>query len=565
MNPAFPEGELGEIRDQLIAGVEQSRDNPGQLAQVHAANLYFGDDDGRGRPDSKRSIQAIDRATLVAFHSAWYHPNNSVLTISGDFEPKALRAALTKWFGGWKRGEAPKLLARGLPARGPMKIRLVDKPDATQAQIVVVGPGIKHADADLCATRLMNYTLGAGAFSSRLMKVVRSENAKTYGARSKFDTHREPGAFTATTFTREAEAASTIKLVLGEIERMQASGPSAAELVAAKSNMIGGYGLRFETGSDLARSLVIGELDGLPPDHVLKYPACLDAVTLPAVVQAARDHLAPQALVVLGNAKVLAPMLTAAKLAPTETIGYMEPISLAERKAIAEAKAKEQKAAASATPAEVTEGKLLLELALKAKGAESIAKIADLHLNAVGSLTAEGQNMRIGFEGFYAPSRGQREDISMQGQVMSQVLDGAKAFAKVAMTAKDLPADQAAGMKRELWRNGNLVVLNAVAPMAKLRALPQVTVGKQKLDALQVVSPDGDTMRLLFDPQSHQLLRVIWTEDGKEEHQELSDYKAEGGISIARHIVMEGEGHRVELTIDKVQINKGLPKETFAR
>jgi zinc protease len=210
-------------------------------------------------------------------------------------------------------------------------VRLIDKPDATQSQIAILGPGIKHADADLCATRLMDYSLGGGSFSSRLMRVVRSENAKTYGARSTFEAHREPGAFEATTFTRAPETASTIGLVLGEIEHMRKDGPAADELQAAKANMIGGYGLHFETGADVARQLVVADLDRLPADFAVTYPRCLESVTLVDAAKAAQEHLHPQALVVVGNAESVAPLLTAAKLAPSETVLYTDPVSATER------------------------------------------------------------------------------------------------------------------------------------------------------------------------------------------------------------------------------------------
>ena len=561
----FPEAEMGEIRDQLLAVDEGMRDQPNMLADAHAANLYFGDGDSRGRPASKRSIQAIDRATLIAFHAAWYRPNNAVLAISGDFDPKTLRAGVTKWFGAWKSAPVAPLPERALPPAGPLKVRLVDKPDATQAHLTILGPGIRHAAADLCATRLMNYTLGEGTFSSRLMKVVRSDSGKTYGASSIYETHREPGFFSAKTFTREPEVPSTLKLVLGEIERMRERGPTAEELRAAKANLIGGYGLKFETGADVARQLLVAEIDHLPATFALDYPRCLDAVTLADAAQAAAAHLSPQALAVVGNAKALAPLLAAAKLAAAETVGYTEPVSAAERKAAAEAREQAKREALRATPAEVEEGKKLLALALKAKGADGIARIADLHVNGTGAISAGGQNLPIGFEGFYAPGRAQREDVTLMGQTMSQVFVDGKAFAKANLVAKELPAAAAAAGRRELWRNPNLVVLNAARPDASVRALPKVVEGKRTYDALMVVSAEGDACRLLFDPQTHQLARVVIAEDGKEARHELSAYKVEGGIAIARHLVSDQEDQHIERTLDKVQINKGLPKDAFAR
>ena len=72
---------------------------------------------------------------------------------------------------------------------------------------VIVGPGVAHRAPDYYAVRLMNFTLGGGGFSSRLMKVVRSEGAKTYGVNSRFHPALDAGDFRVTTFTRNAETA----------------------------------------------------------------------------------------------------------------------------------------------------------------------------------------------------------------------------------------------------------------------------------------------------------------------------------------------------------------------
>ena len=566
LRPAFSPKEMDEIRSQLIASVEHTRDAPAALAQEHATNLYFGDDDPRGRPLSTRTVKNIDHDSLVAFYKTWFVPNHAILAVSGDFDPKKIRTQLTKWFGGWKSGETPKLQARPLPSAGPMKVRLVDKPDSTQAQIVLVGPGIAHADPSLCAVRLMNYTLGEGAFSSRLMKVVRSENAKTYGASSHFATHREAGTFEASTFTREPETASTIKLVLGEIDKMRRGGPSAAELVAAKANLVGGYGLHFETASDVAHQLVVAAEDELPVDFAQTYPACLDSVTLAQAAQAAGAHLAPQALVVVGNAAKLGPLLTAAKLAPTETVSYTDPVSRAERTQAAAEKLAGTTAVSDATPTEREEGQKILKLALAAKGADSIARITDLQVTGTGTMTMQGQKVKVSFAGWYAPAKqSQREDLSVGGMSMSQVLSGGKAFSKNGDRVDDLPADQVTALRRELWRNGNLVVLNAAAQGVEVRALPPTVYGKNRYDALNVVTLEGESVELELDQKTHQLAKVAWMDDGQKVWLALSDYRSEDGIQCAHHLVLVTNEHRIDISLDKIQINKGLPSGALSK
>jgi zinc protease len=559
LHPTFPDAEMGEIRDQLNASVEQVRDNPAALAGEHASNLFFGDQDPRGIPLSKKSLAAIDRGTIEQFYKTYYAPNNAVMAVSGDFDPKTLKAQLTKWFGEWKKSDVPKQPERTLPAAGPMKVRLVDKPDATQSQIVVVGPGVKHADPDLFATRLMNYSLGGGSFSSRLMKVVRSEGGKTYGARSAFEARRDPGTFSATTFTRNDQTGNTIKLVLGEVDRMKSTGPTDAELAAAKGNLIGGYGLHFETASDVARQLLVADLDGLPADYAVTYPKKLQAVTVADALKAAQEHLKPQVLVVVGNAKEVKPLLVAAKLAPTEVLGYMDPVNGNERAAAAQTK----KEAASASPVEEENGKKLLAAALKAQGGDAVGKIKTLEIEGRGSMTMQGTQVPIFFHGFYLPGHAIRQDINLGPASVSQVYVDGKAFIKQGSQSQDLPPPMAASMKKDLWRDGAFVLWNASQAGAKVKAAPQITDGKLKFDVLSVVSPEGDVSKLLLDPQTHLLSRVVYTDEGKEARDEYFDYKAEGGIQFSRKQTHSGGDQKFELEVEKVKVNKDLPKDAF--
>src|SRR5207253_1546111 len=128
----------------------------------HAENLYFGEDDPRGRPMSKRTLTAIDRKALIDFHKSWYAPNHALLAVAGDVDVKTLKASLQKAFAGWKKRAVPKQAELKLPAESAMKVRLVDKPDATQSAIVIMGPGIAHRSPDYYAARIMAWALGAG-------------------------------------------------------------------------------------------------------------------------------------------------------------------------------------------------------------------------------------------------------------------------------------------------------------------------------------------------------------------------------------------------------------------
>ncbi len=561
--PTFPEKEMGEIRDQLNASVESVRDNPGSLGRQHAANLFFGDDDPRGRPVSKRSVASIDRAALVKFHDTWYAPNNALLAVSGDVDAKQLRKLLARAFGGWKKHAVPKRVERGLPAARPLQVRLVDKPDATQSTILLVGPGIAHAAPDFYATALMNYTLGGGMFSSRLMKVVRSEGGKTYGIGSRFSLGRDPGEFTVSTFTRNGETTPTIKLILDEIGKMRAGGPTDVELAAAKGHLIGGYGLRLETPSDIAGALLAAELDGLDAHYVEQYPQRMSAVTLQEAAKAGAAHLAPVGLVVVGKAEEVKPLLAQAGYAVTDVVAYTDPVSPAERRALAEEKEKAK--AQPVTAADADLGHKLLDAAIAAKGGRgALAALKALVYHGKGTMVMQGQSVPIALDQWVVPGRGNREELTVGPLKIVKVVADGKGYMKQGDKVMDMPPPVADKAMKGMWRQADLILMHAASPEVKVRGLPQATDGGIAYDVLEVVAPDGEATRLWLDAKTHLIARLTYTADEMPAREEFADYATQGGIQVARTARVEvGDAVKIDVKFESVEVNPKLAPTLF--
>jgi len=564
MNATFPDSEMAEAKDELMTTINGVKDNPQALAAWHAANVYYGDDDPRGRPMSKKSVEAITRQDLQAFHDKWFAPNNAILAVSGDADDKALKPMLAKTFGTWKKHEVPPVTdpaPRPLPANGKaMPVRLVDKPDATQSSVLVIGPGIRHADPQYYAVRLMNYTLGGGGFASRLMKVVRSEGGKTYGVDSRFDAGRDAGPFEASTFTRNAETTATLKLVLDEIAKMRKDGPNETELKAAKNNIIGGYGLRLETGSDLAERLIGAEIDGLDSKYVVEYPARLDAVTVKEAATAAAQHLDPRALVVVGKAAEVGPLLKKAGFGKIEVINYLDPVSATERRALQA----QRSSTAEVLPAEAMEGRRLLELALNARGGQAaLSKVQTLQITGKGMLSMQGQQMPASTEIRSIRGKAVREDIDVGGIPVRVVVANGKAYMMQGNNRSDVPPDKKMEFEKLLFHDHNFILLNALQPGVKLRGLKPTADGGVSYDTLEVISPDGDVYTLLLDPKTHQLAKMQYIEEQSQTRDELGDYRVVDGVSFPFKYKHESGGRTVDLQYDKITVNPKLTPDVF--
>jgi len=336
LRPTFPEKEMAEVRDQMLASLAQRADDPHLLAAEHFDNLLFGE----GHPDgwvlTPEHVNAITRDKLLAFWKAFYRPNNAILAIAGDIDPAVMKTRVERAFGGWASAAVPQRPAFEIPAVHGKRVILVDKPELSQATLMFGHAGIRHADPDWYAVTLVNYVLGGSDFSSRLMQEVRSKRGLTYGIGSSFGASLYQGAFRVSASTRNETAWDALSVATAELSKMKASGPTEDELAKAKGYYAGSTPFTLESAAGLAHALVGADLHGLGVDYVRTLALRLAAVDRAAADAAAKKWLDPEdlSIVIVGRADVVGPELKKAKLS-FERVDARAPISAAARRAAA--------------------------------------------------------------------------------------------------------------------------------------------------------------------------------------------------------------------------------------
>ena len=563
LHPTFPKKEMNEVKDQLLGGVKQALDQPAQLAELHLSNQLFGDDHPRGRPLTEESVKSVSDADMKAFHKKWFVPNNAWLSVAGQFDAKAVKKALEKRFGGWKQGKVAARKAPELPAIATTKVLVVDKPGLNQTQIRLAHPGVAFEDDDRLAVKLMNYTLGGGGFSSRLMKVIRSEKGKTYGINTRFD---EPmlgkGGFTVSTFTRTEEVGRTIGDVLGVIEKYRAEGPSDDELVHAKGNITGAYPQRLERPSELADAVVGALMRGKTINYVKKYALKLDAITREEAKAAADRRLDPKRLVIVlvGDGKALAPVLASAGLS-FDRVAYSEPVSAKTRMlAAAERKEKAGVKVDSAT-ADATQ-KLVAAMLTAAGGEPALRKVKDVVVKMEGKLQIQGQELPISMTISQLLPGKTRMEIGAMGQMQTIVITDEGAFAMAMGQMQELPPEMA--KKQRKGSGGSipgLKLLEAIDKKHKLVGKPAGgEVDGRKVDVLEVIDPDGDASTMFVDPQTHHIIKSV----SDKQTARMSDYKSMSGFMVPCTIVVDGQ-QKIELKLTDLKVNTGVKAELFKK
>ncbi|HEY1268471.1 MAG TPA: pitrilysin family protein, partial [Candidatus Binatia bacterium] len=169
----------------------------------------------------------------------------------------------------------------------------------TQANIILGHDGVPRTHPDYYAIQVMNYILGGGGFSSRMMESIRNEHGFAYSVYSHFDPRKYAGSFEVVMQTKNESAGEAIKIAVAEIRKMREQGVTETELNEAKDYLIGSFPLRFDTNRKVAAVLSQVEFYGLGLDYLERYPEIIRKISREDVLRAAKTYLHPEKLIVV--------------------------------------------------------------------------------------------------------------------------------------------------------------------------------------------------------------------------------------------------------------------------
>src|SRR5258708_33711136 len=118
---------------------------------------------------------------------------SAVFAVTGDVDGGQMRAELEKEFSSPPGTVAPQAPPHIPVIKPGIHVQLIDR-NVAQANLILGSEGIARSNPDFYKIQGMNYILGGGGFSSRLMKVVRSKAGLAHGIRGRLPTAEFPGA-----------------------------------------------------------------------------------------------------------------------------------------------------------------------------------------------------------------------------------------------------------------------------------------------------------------------------------------------------------------------------------
>jgi zinc protease len=302
MNPTIPEDEVAIIKQQHLQNVAQQKASPQFLSNRTFRRELFGEHPYARTSETEASLNAMDRAKLVAFHRDHYRPNNAFLLIVGAIEPDAMIAAAEKAFGGWSRGDVAAPAYPAPPALSGRHLYFVQRPNSIQSSISVGNIVVKRSDPRWFELTLAN-TIYGGAFNSRIVRNIREEKGYTYSPQSALTAFGDTGFYRFAADVRNEVTGPTLTEVFKEIDKMRASGVEANELQGAKSYLRGIFPIQTASQTGLAATLNNVYVFGLPKDYPETFRSKVAAVTADQVKSASATLLGSEnsVIVVVGD------------------------------------------------------------------------------------------------------------------------------------------------------------------------------------------------------------------------------------------------------------------------
>ena len=309
--PRFDAADVDRGRDQTLALLRRQTTSPNEIASERWwAAAFPAHPYGRPVRGTLESVAAITGDDIKAYARRNLARDTLKIGIVGNIDAAEASAMIDRAFGGLPAKAELQPIPPATP-QGLGKHITVDL-DVPQSILVVGGAGIARKDPDFMAAFIVNHILGGGSFSSRLYREVREERGLAYSVYSALVPLDHASLFMSSTATRADRTGQTLEVLVEQIARLAASGPSEDELAKAKSYLKGSYALRFDTSTKIAAQLVAIQLDELGIDYIDKRNGLVEAVTLADVRRVAKRLLEGNLLVtVVGR-----PQAAAAKSGP---------------------------------------------------------------------------------------------------------------------------------------------------------------------------------------------------------------------------------------------------------
>jgi zinc protease len=305
--PAFPPAEFETMKAQALAALSAPETNPAALA---ADALFrrledYSKDDIRYRSTRAERAEQVRRLTIADVRTLYemqLGAQDGILAVVGNFDPRAVEAALRPALEGWEARVPYRRIAIDARPLGKGERVVIDTPEKANAEFWA-GTAFPMADTDPDYPALLVGAdiLGGNTMVSRLGKRIRTDSGLSYGINAGMSTAPldRQTTFVITGSTNPANMPKLAALVSEELARFLKDGVTPDELAAAKRSAAEGVKMALADDAVLADLLASGLLYGRTVELVATRLVAMEALTPEDVRKAFARRIDPAKLVIV--------------------------------------------------------------------------------------------------------------------------------------------------------------------------------------------------------------------------------------------------------------------------
>jgi zinc protease len=239
VKPVWHDGRMDSYRDTVIQDIRSLEADPFEVAGSQLYTSLLGEGGyANSRAGTIESVSSFALDDLIKFHERYYVPDNMVIAVAGNFDPKMMVATLVRAVGKLEPAEASREARVHDGAPGPAKMTSTDWEDIQLAWILIGFPGPGLASDDYATLRILNSIMGSGS-SSWLFSHFREQEADVYLAYSFVRSLPRRSVMVLYAQVLPEDRKNFVETTLAEVRNIATGGVTEEELQTAIAREVG--------------------------------------------------------------------------------------------------------------------------------------------------------------------------------------------------------------------------------------------------------------------------------------------------------------------------------------
>lgn len=292
LHPSFTREDVSRVQNQMVASLRDDTDDPDTYLQRLQERVVYTGHPYINRPEgTAETVARLTPDDLRRYHQQMMQTSRLLLVIVGDLDAQQLRDRIGKSLGSLPRGNYSPQPVQQLAFTAP-SVDITQRAIPTNyVQGIFAAPPL--TSEDIYPMRIASFIL-----SQRVLEEVRFKRNLSYAPDAFLGSQ---GANIGGIYVTATDTNQAVRVMLGEIMRLQHEQIDADDITAAVSGYLTNYYLRQETNAAQAAELAQYELIGGGWRNSLNYIERLRAVRPADVERVSQKYMRNLRFVVLGD------------------------------------------------------------------------------------------------------------------------------------------------------------------------------------------------------------------------------------------------------------------------